>query len=440
MRAIGRIARLKLRKTDRDVLRALRFIVSDAAEHVPFYRVAFSRAGVGPEALRRVEDLRRFPITDKRALFASGETLHLREGANERSLDRRSTSGTQGRPLTVYANRSEALFRKVTLLDSFRRSVRLRFPLTIADVGAYTQGSDIAQRLGLVRIKRIFRTTPLAEQAAAMSRLRPDVVEGRPSSLWSLVAEARRLGLDLPRPRVVISFAETLFPHVRAELNHAFGCRVADYYNCEEVGNVAWECPRDPDRMHVNSATSVLEVVDEDGEPASRGQVGRVLLTNLFNTTMPFIRYEIRDRAALLDQTACSCGFRGTSIRLVEGREEDFFLLPDGREISPRRVNDIVFGLLPGEEIGNELFQVIEQFQIVQEDLDFVIVNVIPGPKYTRDLWRGIEESAKAVHPALRVSVREVDVLELAPGGKFKPIISRVAREEPTDSSAASRT
>ena len=427
MTAQGRFVRFKPRKTARDIIQSLRFVVSESAKNVPFYRDSFARAGVGPNTLQTVEDLRSFPIVDKTALLACGRAGHLRTGSAERTLNRRSTTGTHGTPITVFASRSERFFRKTTLLDSFRRLAELTFPLTIVNVGVEEGkfGLDVVQRLRLVRVERIFRALPIAEQVSRMSGLSPGLVEGRPSSLWALALEARRQGLSLPRPGLVVSFGEALYPHVRQLLEETFRCRVADFYNCEEVGNVAWECSCHPGRMHVNPATTILEVVDNEDAPASHGQVGHVLLTNLYNCTMPFIRYNIRDRAAILANGSCDCGFAGQSIRLVEGRDEDFFRLPDGREVSPRKAYEAIARILPAEELGNDLFQAIHGFQIIQEAPDLVIVNVIPGPTYTKAIWRGVEVSAQALHPAMRVYVREVEALEMAPGGKFKQVMSR---------------
>ncbi len=252
----------------------------------------------------------------------------------------------------------------------------------IVDVGVEQgkTGTDIAQWLRLVRVERIFREDSITEQVLHMSSTSPGLIEGRPSSLWALALEARLQGISLPKPQLVASFGEALYPHVRQLLEELFGCCVADFYNCEEVGNVAWECPCHPDQMHVNPATTVLEVVDDDGKPVSRGQVGRVILTNLYNCTMPFIRYDIRDRAEILSAGNCDCGFSGQSIRLIEGRDEDFFLLPDGRQVSPRKAYEAIAAVLPFKDLGNDLFLAIHGFQIIQEAPDFVTVNVIAGP------------------------------------------------------------
>jgi len=428
----GRLVRLKLRKGCRDRSKAVAHLVRYAKRHIPFYAELYRN--VDAEAIASADDLRRLPVARRTNLLSGG---HLRRGAAPGNLNRRSTTGTSGEPLTVFSSGAEAFFRKASLLDAFRRNTGLRFPLRIADVGVEEGkfGSDIAQRLGLVKVDRILRTWSLAEQVEHFCRLSPDIVEGRATSLSELAEAVRQSGRACPTPRLVASFAEALYPHTRRALEAAFGCRVSDYYNCEEVGNVAWDCPQSPGTMHVNGATAVLEIANGNGEPMPVGEIGDVLLTNLYNWTMPFIRYAIRDRAMSLGESACECGFRGQSIQLLEGRDEDFFQLPDGSEVSPRVAYEAVAGILPFEELGNELFHAIQAFQIVQESIDRILVNVVPGPAYAESLWEGVDASAKSLHSRMQVEVRCVPSLETGPGGKFRQVMSRIPRHRETGES-----
>jgi len=423
----GRLARFSLRKTPATRLRVLRGLIRHATRNVPFYADLYREAGVKQEDFVSLEDLAWLPVAERERLL--GEQ-HLRVRADRERLVKRSTSGSTGAPMTVWATPSEAFFRKATLLLSFGRAARLRFPLTIADVGTYTKGHDLVQALRLVRVQRIYRSLPIVEQVRNLSRIAPDLIEGRPSSLLDVAREACKLRVSLPRPRVVISFGEMLHRSDREWLEKAFRCRVADYYNCEEIGNVAWECPEHPGRMHVNGDTTLLEIVDDDGCPLPPGESGRVLLTNLTNWTMPFIRYAIQDQATNLGEGRCGCGFTGTSMRLLEGRDDDFFLLPDGRRVSPRTVDTAITGVLPASEPGNDLFRAIQRFQIVQEAPDLVAVYVVPGPQYSDDLWSGVESSAKSLHPSMRVRIECVDELRTSAGGKFRKVMSVVAAKE----------
>ena len=421
--------RLKLRKSAGDVDRAVRFMIRHAARHVPFYRDAWHLAGVRPSEIRGAADLPRLPLTAREDLLLSGAARFLHGDAGHRRLVSQHTTGTTGTPVVVHMSRVEARFRTLTLLDSFRRNAKLALPMTIVDVGP--QQKDRATRpvlrAGLVTVVRLFSSTPLEEQIDILQRHRPTLIEGRPSTLWALAKGLQVQGIRPHRPKLLVSFAEVLFPHVRTLLGEVFDCRVVDYYNCEEVGNLAWECPLHPDTMHVNTSTAWVEVVGANGEPLPYGAIGEVVVTNLYNATMPFVRYALRDRASLLEPALCACGYEGPSMRLLEGRDEDFFVLPDGREISPRAVYAILNGALPVGGIGGVLARSLLGLQIVQESSDLVVVRVIPGPEYAESIWAQFEHDLLGLCPSLRVQVRCVDSLESGtPGTKFRSILSCV--------------
>ncbi len=424
----GGWVRFKLRKRAGDVDRAVRWIVRHANDHIPFYARTFARAGVQIDAIRGAADLPGLPVVRRDDLLTAGTQGFLRAGADVRALVCKHTTGTTGTPVSVYMTRTEALFRTLSLLDAYRRNVRIPPAFTLVDVGPERKdhATRSTQRVGPVRIVRLFRSLPVAEHVALLRRTRPTLIEGRPSMLWQVARALEAEGVTAIRPCLVISYAEVLYPHVREVLERVFSCRVVDYYNCEEAGNLAWECPDRPGIMHPNPATVCLEVVGPDGRAARCGVEGSVVITNLFNATMPFVRYAMGDRAMLVEPDHCSCGFRGAAMRLVGGRDEDFFVMPDGREISPRVIYDVVNTALPSGGIGDVLAQAIRTFQIVQEECDRIVVRVVPGPQYSDDLWRKLPDSIRALHPAVRVEVTRVDALESESGGKFRQVTSRV--------------
>jgi phenylacetate-CoA ligase len=426
---LERLARLNPRKSRGGSEKALRFIVSSAYANVPYYRDAFAAAAIHPRDVARLEDLATLPITQREDLLSSGAKRFLRSGVDTSSLVAAQTTGTSGASLTVYMSRPEALFRKTALLDSYARNARLTLPISMADVGTERKARtpDIAQRLRLVKVHRLFRAMPLQEQIDRLLDAAPALVQGRPSTLWELARGLRDRGIRSVRPRIVVSFGEILFPTVRELLAEVFGCRVVDSYNCEEIGNIAWECPGDPSRMHPNPATAVMEIVDRAGNPVPPGREGHVLLTNLYNRTMPLIRYSLGDRAVRLESGVCTCGFVGPAMRLVEGRDDDFLVLPDGREISPRLAYEVLHGALPEGGFGLDLIDAFKSFQIVQQEVDLIEVRVVPGPAYSRELWSALPERARALHPAMRVQIREVaSLLSGRANEKFRRVTSTI--------------
>jgi phenylacetate-CoA ligase len=67
------------------------------------------------------------------------------------------------------------------------------------------------------------------------------------------------------------------------------GSKIIDRYSCEETGYIALQCPRH-NHLHVISPVTILEIIDESGNPCPPGKPGRVLVTGMQSFAMPLIR------------------------------------------------------------------------------------------------------------------------------------------------------
>src|SRR5262249_19553988 len=143
-------------------------------------------------------------------------------------------------------------------------------------------------------------------EVRTFSMLDPDLVEGlnefQPTVLACYANLLARLANDVEAGRLrlnslrhVVSHSETLTPPVRERLRAIFGVPVLNNYAAAECTYLSNGCPTDPG-MHVNADCCIVEVVDEAYRPVPDGTPGaKVLVTNLFNTAQPFIRYEVND-------------------------------------------------------------------------------------------------------------------------------------------------
>jgi phenylacetate-CoA ligase len=428
MRTAGRLLRFKIDKTPTDVDRVLIHLVRDACRSVPYYRTLVRDSGSEVARFAGVGDLTNLPQSTKETLVNSPHSGFLREGRNVERCVHTSTSGFTGLPITVNMSPLEAYYRRYTLLRTIRRYVALRFPVRIADVGPVIlkSGRSVEQRLGLVNLLRIPGDGPLDEQRRALLRHRPSVIEGHPTSLKILAEALAGNELKLLQPRLVVCRGEALSQSARRLLEDAFRCLVMNLYNCEEVGNVAWECPDHLGRFHVNSDTCVVEVIS-DGTPNDEGHV---TVTNLYNHTMPFIRYRLGDRAEFMDKDAktCSCGVGGASIVGLSGREEDFIVLRNGRCLPPQVISMTIESALRLPSEPQHLSAGVLRFQVVQEE-DYSVRVVVQwrGPVDERVLDR-IRAAVSPIDPDLEWTVDSTDGLTLTSAGKFKRVLSRVPR------------
>lgn len=422
----GRWGRFKLGKTPPDVDRAVRCTVMNAYNNVPHYRAAWDAANLRPKEVRGAGDLGRLPVTARHAISNVPQEDRLHRRVNRERCVSSSTSGYLGIPLTVHMSRAEALWRKLTLLQAMGRYARVRPPLRQAEVGSMVprHGKSIEERMGIVRIARLPATLSPADMAARLTTFHPGVVKGYPTCLASLAEYlAAHPSLEV-RPHVVISGGEVLHEATREVLSRVFGCPVVDLYSCEEGGNLAWECPQNPGLWHVNQDTCVLEVVDERNEPVPPGTEGKVLLTSLFNWTMPFIRYELGDRAIRGPAERCVCGIEGTTLASIAGRDDDFLVGPDGRRLSPRLVANTVFNALRDVTDPAVVTSDVRQFQVVQESLTELCLRVVLETSHGRRTADGAARALEGLIPGSTCRVEEVGEIVQGPGGKLRKVLA----------------
>ena len=169
---------------------------------------------------------------------------------------------------------------------------------------------------------------------AAIARATPGcAVYGYTSLLedCARVMIAEQLTLPAGHLATAWSMAEQLDENQRQLIERALGVRLREHYGSRECSTIAVECAHG--ERHINPRY-VVEVVDsEDLSPTPEGQVGSLLITDLFNDATPFIRYEIGDLAAV-EWRDCRCGCHGPCLTRISGRKAVVIVLPSGRRIS----------------------------------------------------------------------------------------------------------
>lgn len=423
----NRWGRFKLAKTSRDVDRAVAALVDDAAKRVPAYR-GLSHGADAASAFGAA-DLVRLPILERETAVRWSATDLFGFPHPPRFATSAYTSGSSGLPLRVYQNPIEAGYRKLLLFRALRRAYPFRLPFRFADVGSVVRGPATSiERTPYFTLLRVPGNQPLTEQLGALKRFRPELVEGYPTTLSLVAAELLRRGTTLrPSPHLVATRGELLDAATRRLLESAFGCAVSDNYNCEEVGNVAWECPHRPGTYHVNTDGCWVEVLDDAGRPCPPEVEGRVVVTNLFNRTMPFIRYALRDRVAwVAPKDDCGCGHWAPRLGGLSGRKDDFLRLPDGRRISPRVAVTALDNAFERAASGEDVLA-YRQLQIVQDGPDHVSVYVVPEERSSVDVQRTVREGFRDVGFPWTCDVTLVRTIPLEPSGKIKKVVCRAS-------------
>jgi phenylacetate-CoA ligase len=171
---------------------------------------------------------------------------------------------------------------------------------------------------------------PLERIVASLNRLQPTEVIGYSSLLASLAREASAGRLRIS-PRRVAAIAEPLLPNARAAIRGAWDVPIGNRYGTSE-GVFAGFCGH---RNHLPDDLCIFEPVGVDGHPVKTGSPShKVYITNLYNHTLPLIRFEVTDEVTVLGGP-CPCGSVFRSIADPQGRLDDTFAYPNGVRIHP---------------------------------------------------------------------------------------------------------
>jgi phenylacetate-CoA ligase len=396
-----------------------------AAANVPFCRERVS--GLTPEAIRSdpLGSLARFPILEKEHIRDNPDSLMCETGLR---LVKKHTTGSTAMPLSFYRDtRSLAASSATTQLalewaGAERGGRRLRLWPSSGGAPRPTRLQRLVDRIhDRVVLNTYLMTDDQIREYLRILNARPlNVLEGYPAGLMEIAWFAERHGLELPRPRAVVSGGSSLYDHWRELISAAYRAPVFDHYGSFEVGLVSSDCDRHRG-MHVFGETTVLEVVDEVGKPVEPGGVGELIVTHLWQTSMPFIRYRMADRGSMSDEQ-CDCGRPHALLDRVVGRSGQSFTRADGT----LAISD-VFSLVITREFETPD---LRKFQIVQEAHDHIVVRFVPE-EGTEGIPSALHDGIRAryseiMHGPCRVDFVAEDSIETAPGGKHLFAVSKV--------------
>lgn len=325
-------------------LSRLRWTLKHAYENVPFYRKRFDEAGVHPEDLRSLEDLRKFPFTTKddlRAHYPFGMFAVPREQV----VRIHASSGTTGRPTVVGYTRNDIDVWSEVVARSIRAAGGR--PGDIIHVsygyGLFTGGLGLhygAERLGMTVVPMSGGMTE--RQVMLINDFRPHVIAVTPSYLLAIADEFERQGLD-PRQcslEVGILGAEPWTEAMRREIEERFDMDALDIYGLSEVigPGVAQECIETKDGLHIWEDHFYPEIIDPaTGEPLPDGEFGELVFTSLTKEAFPVVRYRTRDLTRLLPGTARSM----RRMEKIRGRTDDM-LIVRGVNVFPTQIEEIL--------------------------------------------------------------------------------------------------
>ncbi len=311
----------------------LRQIVEYAYNKMPFYQRKLKAAGVNPEDINSLDDLKRLPYTTKADLreeypfgtFAVPLDQVVRIHASSGTTGKPTVGGYTRKDLEIWA---EVMARTVTSCGVTSKDIAhnaygyglftggLGFHLGFETVGATT----IPMSGGLTR-----------RQIMLMEDFGATVLTCTPSYSLVLGEEAAEIGVNFKermKVRIGIFGAEPWTEEMRGEIEEHLGLSAYDIYGLTEVigPGVSVECEHRTG-LHIQEDHFLPEIIDPDsGESLDYEEEGELVFTALTKEAMPLIRYRTRDRT-ILHGDKCPCGRTIARMEKIRGRTDDMLIV-----------------------------------------------------------------------------------------------------------------
>ncbi len=416
---------------DRDALMALQRaklqrVIDYAYQYVPYYRRTFDAAGFSPDELREdLDALRKLPVLTKAIIRENFSDMMTTEPQRRKKMTKLATSGSTGHPL-VFMQDSD--FRDCVTADIQRHLSWGGWEM--GKVHAYIWGisytGDWKYRLrdrlidwAWNRFKMnafILTDASMTAFAEKIRRRKPRILFGYASSLYRFAQFIRQSDYRDITFDAVFSSAETLLPAVRQFLEETFQCKVFNRHGSLELGGISCECEAHTG-MHVSMENNYVEIL-RDGQPAQPGEIGDVVVTNLNNLGMPFIRYSVGDVASWYEGDSCPCGRAYPMISSVEGRLVESFKTADGRT---------VWAGFAGSAYRCLTNPQIKQFQVVQKTLDWMVVRLVPAGEIPHEVQDEIVKALQTTFGSnVAVTFEFLSEIPPLPSGKHQYAVSEV--------------
>lgn len=398
----------------------LRRLLSLAGKHVPYYRDLFTRLAFDPNTVASTADLQKLPFLTKAIIRAEGERM---KSEIAQGLARFNTGGSSGEPLIFFIG-NERVSHDVAAKWRATRwwGVDIGDPEIVVwgspiELTAQDKVRQIRDRLMRTELLSAFEMSEarLDDFITSIRRKRPAMLFGYPSSLSLIARHAEKRGIAMNDLGIKVAFvtSERLYDHQRDDIFRVFACPVANGYGGRDAGFIAHQCPQGG--MHITAEDIIVEIVDKDGSPLPHGKAGEVVVTHLATGDFPFIRYRTGDVASLSTKQ-CSCGRTLPLLEDIQGRATDFVMATDGT---------IMHGLAlvyPIRDIPG-----IAAFKVIQESLERVVVNIVPGETCGPDVEQLITAGIVArLGKTVNVEVTRVSEIPREKSGKFRYIQSHV--------------
>lgn len=334
-------------------LARLRSTVERCYYNVEHYRQKLDAAGVKPDDIKTLDDIRRIPFTVKDDL-RDNYPYKLFAVPMKDVVRIHASSGTTGKPTVVGYTKAD-----VDMWAECIARLACAAGATPDDIAQITFGYTLftgafGLHYGLEKLGAAI--IPISggnseRQMNIMQDFGSTLLVGTPSYALYLAETAKKMGIDtkeLPL-RIGMFGGEGHTEEMRREIEQAWDIVATENYGLSEIigPGVSGEC-HIKQGMHICEDHFYCEIVDPDTlEPVPLGEKGEIVITALSKEALPILRYRTKDITWLIPDK-CECGRTSMRMAKIQGRTDDMMIIR-GVNVFPSQIESVLLGI---EDIG----------------------------------------------------------------------------------------
>lgn len=387
---------------DNQAQRYLENLLDHATKNTDYYKKYYN-----------YKSLNDFPVITKEDIKKNYDGF-LSNGYKKDELIKVQTSGSYGTPFNFYLTR-EKKQRQTAEIIYFSEWVRYYVGTKHAYLRARVDKSKakLFMQNQYYIYTRIIDDKWLKSSREILKKEKIKILIGFPTAIATIAQYCHECGDTYTDFSIegVITSSEPLLDSQRRIIESTFGCNCLSRYSTEELGVLAHECPTSR-KHHINTASYKVEILDlnEDKE-AKEGEIGRIIVTDLFSYAMPLIRYETGDLGIM--GKSCKCGLKGPIIESLHGRTVESVYSTKGKRILPYFIEEVMLE-----------FEEIIQYQFIQNTKENYTLKVVCSNDAYFDNEKAIKQIKYWMGNDAIINIEFVDEIEKLKSGKRPYVIN----------------
>lgn len=384
-------------------LERLQDTVKRAYEHVEPYRKKMEEAGVRPEDIKTLDDLKHLPFTTKQDM-RDNYPYGLFAVSRKKLRRIHASSGTTGKPTVVgyTAHDLDVWSECVARLAAAAGACEDDIAQICFGYGMFTGALGLHKGLERVGAAIVPSSTGNTEkQLMYMKDFETTLLVATPSYAMRIAEVAKEIGID-PRKDLkvekLVLGSELMTEAMRSELHKVWGddVKITQNYGMSELmgPGVSGEC-LELRGMHINEDHFIAEVIDpKTGEVLPPGEKGELVVTCITKEALPLIRYRTRDITRLMYEP-CPCGRTTARMENLSGRTDDMLKIR-GVNVFPGQIEEV---LIKTEGIGPNYEIVVDR----KNHSDILTIKVEVEAEQMMDSYGALEQLERRLKERIRL-------------------------------------